>query len=359
MNDGWLPGGAAERVARFPDCRVLVVGDIMLDEYVFGTVGRISPEAPVPVVVVMRDARVPGGAANVALNLAGLRVAVEMAGLVGNDAAGRQVARALRARRIGVSAVVPDPDRPTTVKTRVIAHSQQVVRVDREINALPVRRTQDALLRKVLAALARVDGVVFSDYRKGALSPELIREVTGAARARGLFVAVDPKQSDFGCYRGCTLITPNKMEAQAALGGRELRSDLDVWRGGKELLRKTASQAVLVTRGEEGMTLVERGRKASFHIPALAREVFDVTGAGDTVIGTLAACLAAGASLREAAVLANLAASVVVGEVGTSPITVEKLLRAVRTIEHEGQPGARTPEGGGTFVRPGGTGKPR
>lgn len=335
MHEGWLPESAAERMARFPECRVLVVGDIMLDEYVFGTVGRISPEAPVPVVVVLRDARVPGGAANVALNLAGLRVKVEMAGLVGADAAGMQVARALRARRIGVSAVVSDPDRPTTVKTRVIAHSQQVVRVDREIKGPPSRRTQDALRRRVRAALAGVDGVVFSDYRKGALSLELVREVTAAARARGLFVAVDPKQSDFGCYRGCTLITPNKMEAQAALGGRELRTDLDVWDGGKDLLRKTGAEAILITRGEEGMTLVERGRKASFHVPALAREVFDVTGAGDTVIGTLAACLAAGAPLREAAVLANIAASVVVGEVGTSPITAEKLLHAVRAVEHE------------------------
>jgi rfaE bifunctional protein kinase chain/domain len=327
--------GTEDRVARFPGCRVLVIGDIMLDEYVFGTVGRISPEAPVPVVAVIRDARVPGGAANVAMNLAGLRVEVEMAGLVGSDAAGKYVARVLRGRRIGVSSVLPDPDRATTVKTRVIAHSQQVVRVDREAKAPPSRRTRDALRRKVLAALNRVDGVVFSDYRKGALSLELVREVTDTARRKGLFVAVDPKWSDFSCYRGCTLITPNKTEAQAALGGRELRSDLDVWEGGKALLRKSGAAAVLITRGEEGMTLVERGRKGSFHIPALARQVFDVTGAGDTVIGTLAACLAAGAPMREAAVLANIAASVVVGEVGTSPITREKLLHAVGALERE------------------------
>jgi D-beta-D-heptose 7-phosphate kinase/D-beta-D-heptose 1-phosphate adenosyltransferase len=324
---------------------VLVVGDIMLDEYVFGTVGRISPEAPVPVVAVTRDAKVPGGAANVALNLAGLRAGVEMAGLVGNDAAGKYVARVLRGRRIGVSSIVPDPGRPTTVKTRVIAHSQQVVRVDREMKAPPSRKTQDALLRKVLAALGRVDGVVFSDYRKGTLSLELVREVTGAAREKGLFVAVDPKQSDFTCYRGCTLITPNKMEAQAALGGRELRSDLEVWDAGKELLRKTGASAVLITRGEEGMTLVERGRKGSFHIPAQAREVFDVTGAGDTVIGTLAACLATGAAMRESAMLANIAAGVVVGEVGTSPITAEKLLHAVRVLDRERQAEADGREG--------------
>jgi D-beta-D-heptose 7-phosphate kinase/D-beta-D-heptose 1-phosphate adenosyltransferase len=336
MNDEVFQADVARWIARFPSCRVLVVGDIMLDEYVFGTVGRISPEAPVPVVAVTRDARVPGGAANVALNLSGLKAKVELAGLVGNDTAGKHVTRLLRGRRIGISAVVQDPDRPTTVKTRVIAHSQQVVRVDREKKGPPSPQTHRALLRNVLAVLGEVRGVVFSDYRKGALTPELVREVTRAARRKGLFVAVDPKQTDFAWYRGCTLITPNKMEAQAALGGRELRTDLEVSEGGRELLRRAGAEAILVTRGEEGMTLVERVRKGCFHIPALARQVFDVTGAGDTVIGTLAACLAVGAPMREAAILANIAAGVVVGEVGTSPITAEKLLQAVRAAGQGG-----------------------
>jgi len=321
---------ASRRIERFRSCRILVVGDIMLDEYVFGTVARISPEAPVPVVAVSRDARVPGGAANVARNLSGLKTGVEMAGLVGNDAAGKHVIRLLREQGIGVSSILRDPGRPTTVKTRVVAHNQQVVRVDREKKGPPSRQMQDALLRSVLGMLCGVAGVVFSDYRKGALTPDLVREVTRAARKKGLFVAVDPKQTDFSCYRGCSLITPNKLEAQAALGGRELRSEQDVREGGAQLLRQTRADAVLITRGEEGMTLVERGKRGCFHIPAIARQVFDVTGAGDTVIGTAAACLAAGAPLREAAVLANIAASVVVGEVGTSPITAEKLLRAVR-----------------------------
>jgi D-beta-D-heptose 7-phosphate kinase/D-beta-D-heptose 1-phosphate adenosyltransferase len=335
MSEIAVPGRAGEVMARFPSCRILVVGDIMLDEYVFGTVGRISPEAPVPVVAVTRESKVPGGAANVALNLRGLRVGVELSGLLGGDGAGRFVARMLKARGIGVSAAVVDPDRPTTVKTRVIAHSQQVVRVDREKMGPPSEKTRETLLRKVLASLDGADGVVFSDYRKGTLTRELVFEVTRAARRKGLFVAVDPKRSDFSFYRGCTVITPNKGEAQAALGGRELATDLDVWEAGKELLRAGRSEAVLITRGEEGMTLVERGRNACFHVPAYAREVFDVTGAGDTVIGTLAACLAGGASMREAAVLANVAASVVVGEVGTSPITAEKLLRAVAMRNRE------------------------
>jgi len=344
MSDGAVLSRAGELIGRFPTCRVLVVGDLMLDEFVFGTVGRISPEAPVPVVEVTRDARVPGGAANVARNLAGLRARVELAGLVGNDPAGRDVTRMLKGQRIGVSAVVTDPDRPTSVKTRVIAHSQQVVRVDRERQGPPARKTHDELLRKVLVALEGVDGVVLSDYRKGVLSGELVRGVIAAARRKGIFVAVDPKQIDFSFYGGCSIITPNKGEAQAALGGLEMRDDLEVWEGGKRLLRESRSKAVLITRGEEGMTLVERGRDACFHVPALARQVFDVTGAGDTVIGTLAACLSAGASMREAAVLANVAASVVVGEVGTAPITAEKLLHALRAQELE-----RVAEGDGTI----------
>ncbi len=329
MSDTGILPRAAAVVGRFPSIRVLVIGDIMLDEYVFGTVGRISPEAPVPVVAVTRETKVPGGAANVAFNLRGLGAGVEMAGLLGDDAEGRFVARMLKGKRVGTAAVVVDRCRPTTVKTRVIAHGQQVVRVDRETAESASRSASDILLRRTTAALARVDGVVFSDYRKGALTADLVREVTAEANRKGIFVAVDPKRPDFAFYRGCTVITPNKGEAKAALGGREMETDLDVWAAGKELLRAGRSKAVLITRGDEGMTLVERGRGACFHVPAFARQVFDVTGAGDTVIGTLAACLAAGATMREAAMLANIAASVVVGEVGTSPITAEKLLLAV------------------------------
>ena len=336
MNNQVLSEDAGRLITKFNSCRILVVGDIMLDEYVFGTVGRISPEAPVPVVAVTRDARVPGGAANVALNLSGLNVSVELAGLVGTDSAGRYLTQALRKTGIGVSAVVQDPDRPTTLKTRVIAHGQQVVRVDREKNGPPSRKTRDAMIKRIFALLGKVQGVVLSDYRKGVLSTELVKEVTKAAREKGIFVAVDPKQNDFSWYKGCTIITPNKKEAEAALGGKEFRSDLEVREGGKELVRKAGALAVLVTRGEEGMTLIERGRKDCFHIPAISRQVFDVTGAGDTAIGTLAACLAAGASMRDAAMFANIAAGVVVGEVGTSPITSEKLIQAVRAAKPDG-----------------------
>jgi D-beta-D-heptose 7-phosphate kinase/D-beta-D-heptose 1-phosphate adenosyltransferase len=226
---------------------------------------------------------------------------------------------------------VRDTERPTTLKTRVIAHSQQIVRVDREKSDPSSRKIRDAMLKRIFSLLAKVQGVVLSDYRKGVLSVELVEEIISAARKKGVFVAVDPKQSDFSWYKGCTIITPNKKEAEVALGGKELRSDQEVLDGGKKLLRKTGARAILVTRGEEGMTLVERGRKQCFNVSAIARHVFDVTGAGDTAIGVLSACLAAGASMREAATLANIAAGVVVGEVGTSPISIEKLLHAIRS----------------------------
>ena len=335
MSDDGFLARALGYIGRFPSCRLLVVGDIMLDEYVWGNVGRISPEAPVPVVAVTRDTRGLGGAANVALNIASLGARVQVAGLVGADPAGREVARMLRRHGIGVTGIVVDADRPTTVKTRVIAHQQQIVRVDREKKEPPAEKARETLRNRVLAAVGQVDGVVLSDYRKGALSRELVEDMTAAAKKKGIFVAADPKQNDFSFYRGCTLLTPNRAEAEAALGGRELSGDLDIREGGKVLLRKTGASAILLTRGEEGMSLVERGRRPFFHIPAQARQVFDVTGAGDTVIGTLSTGLGVGASLRDAALLANVAAGVVVGEVGTAPITVEKLIRALRLRERE------------------------
>lgn len=337
MNDGGFTARAFDYLGKFPSCRILVVGDIMLDEYVWGNVARISPEAPVPVVAVTRDTRALGGAGNVAVNLSGLGAAVSLAGLVGADAYGREIVRMLKAHRIGVSRLVIDRNRPTTTKTRVIAHSQQVVRVDREKKDLPDGRARDALRKGVRSAVREVDGVVLSDYRKGALSRELVEDVVLAAKRSGAFVVVDPKRNDFSFYRGCTLITPNKSETEAALGGRELAGDREILEGGKALLRRSGAQAILITRGEEGMSLVERGRRAFFHIPARARQVFDVTGAGDTVIGTLAAGMGAGASLRDAALLANLAAGVVVGEIGTAPITREKLAHALRLQDQEGE----------------------
>ncbi len=330
MNEAGFSARAFGFLGKFPSVRILVVGDIMLDEYIWGEVKRISPEAPVPVVAVTKDTRALGGAGNVAVNVAGLKAKVELAGLIGADSSGREILRILAKRRIGTSGIVQDRNRPTTTKTRVIAHHQQVVRVDREMDDVPDGRAQDALRARVRKAIGNVDGVVISDYLKGALSRELVNDIVIAAGRSGAFVAVDPKRTDVSFYRGCTLITPNRHEAEAALGGRRLPGDMEIWEGGKALIRKSGAKAVLITRGEEGMSLIERGRKAFFHIPAKARQVFDVTGAGDTVIGTVAVAMGAGAPLRDAALLANVAAGVVVGEVGTVPITMEKLSKALR-----------------------------
>lgn len=337
MNDAGFAARSRDLIGRFPSTRILVVGDLMLDEYVWGTVRRISPEAPVPVVAVTRETKSPGGAANVALNIAGLGAQVDVAGIVGEDAPGREIARILKKERVGMVGLVRDGRRPTTVKTRVIAHSQQVVRVDREEPASPGDRPRKALRAAVLGRMNGCAGVVLSDYRKGALCRELVEEIVSRAHDRGIFVTVDPKQTDFTYYRGCTLITPNRSEAEAALGGKELKGDLEIGEGGKTLLRRCGAQAVLITRGEEGMTLVERRSRAVFHIPAIARQVYDVTGAGDTVIGTLAAAIGAGATMREAALMANVAAGVVVGEVGTARITAEKLQRALTNRDRERQ----------------------
>lgn len=350
MNEDGFIDRAFGYIERFPSCRLLVVGDIMLDEYVWGNVKRISPEAPVPVVAVTRDTIALGGAGNVALNVASLGAGVMIAGLVGSDPAGREIAHLLRRQGIDMSGLVTDPSRPTTVKTRVIAHQQQVVRVDREKREPPAERARKELRGRVLEGIRKADGVLLSDYRKGVLSRDLVEDVVAAAKKKGIFVAVDPKQTDFTFYRGCTLITPNRSEAEAALGSHELQGDLDIWEGGKTLLKKTGASAILITRGEDGMSLVERGRRSFFHIPAQGRQVFDVTGAGDTVIGTLATGMGAGAPLRDAALLANVAAGVVVGEMGTAPITVEKLKRALRLREREHEVAleerGRAPQGG-------------
>ncbi len=334
MSDAGILSRAKEVVGRIPSRRILVIGDIVLDEYVFGTVGQIFPDAPEPVVEVAGETKVPGGASSVAFTLRGLGAGVAMAGLLGDDAAGRFVARILKGKRVGTEALIADTDRTTAVKTRVIAHGQLVVRMDREPGTPPSRKASDALLRKALAALAGVHGVVFSGHRKGALTEALVREVTAAANRKGIFVAVDPGRYDFSFYRGCTVITPDKGETQAALGGRELATDLDVWEAGKDLLRASRSKAVLILRGEEGMTLVERGRGACLHIPVIARQAFDIADARDTVIGTLAACLTAGATMREAALFANIAASVV-GDGGAAPITADTFLRAVEMLDSE------------------------
>jgi len=306
--------------------RIAVVGDVMIDHYVWGTVARISPEAPVPVVEVESESTRLGGAANVANNIASLGGRPLLAGVVGDDANGATLRRILDGDGTPSSGIITDPSRPTTIKTRVIAHHQHVVRIDseeqRDIDA-SVRRA----LLQALTAGGPLDGIIIEDYNKGVVVRELIHEVTALARERGIPVTVDPKFNNFFEYRGVTLFKPNKKETEEALG-RTLRSDDDVLAAGRTLLERLNAENVLLTRSEKGMSLFERNGAVT-HIPTRARKVADVSGAGDTVIATLTLMLAAGATTAEAAFLANAAGGVVCGEVGIVPIEPASLAASV------------------------------
>lgn len=307
--------------------RVLVLGDVMLDEFLWGTVGRISPEAPVPVVEVIRHSFHLGGAGNVAHNVRILGGEAVLAGVIGRDVAGDRVRETLEAAGVLSALAVADAARPTTVKTRIVAHHQQVVRADRERADDIPRALEDALLAQVTRVLPGCVALVLSDYQKGVVTPRLMRSVLERARRRRVPVLVDPKVRHFRLYRRVALVTPNQKEAEQATG-IAIRTDRDLRAAGERILKMLGCGAVLVTRGEHGMSLFPAGGRAA-HLPTAAREVFDVTGAGDTVIATVGLALGAGATLAEAAMLANHAAGVVVGKLGTATATPAEVLAAV------------------------------
>jgi D-beta-D-heptose 7-phosphate kinase/D-beta-D-heptose 1-phosphate adenosyltransferase len=328
-------GRARAILAAMRGRRVLVVGDVMLDEFLWGRVSRISPEAPVPVVEVTRESFHVGGAGNVAANVRGLGGEAVLLGLVGKDEAARRVREAVAAAGIEERLVESGTGRPTTVKTRVVAHHQQVVRADRE-DAAEIAGRDGATLRAGLReALRGADAVVVSDYQKGVVTEALLGELVPLARRRRLPVLLDPKRRHFGRYRGVSVITPNQLEAEQATGLR-LSDERAVAEAGRRIIAALRCRAALVTRGEHGLSLFERGRPP-LHVPATAREVFDVTGAGDTVIATLALAVAAGATLAEAAFLANAAAGVVVGKLGTAQATPDEVLAALRERPRRGR----------------------
>jgi D-glycero-beta-D-manno-heptose-7-phosphate kinase len=306
--------------------RVLVLGDVMLDQFLWGRVARISPEAPVPVVEVGSETFHLGGAANVAGNVRALGGQAVVAGVVGDDGAGARVRAVLAEAGIEDALSVAEGARPTTVKTRIIAHHQQVVRADRESSEPVSGALERALIDRVRAALPSCGAVILSDYHKGVVTAAVMKSVTALARRRGVPVLVDPKVAHFALYRGVALVTPNQAEAEQATGVR-IRSAADVLAAGEAILRRLRCDAALITRGEQGMSLFEPGRRP-LHIATAAREVFDVTGAGDTVIATIGLARCAGATLPEAARLANLAAGIVVGKVGTATAGPDEVLAA-------------------------------
>ena len=311
-NDGEGDG----QPAKLRGAKVLVVGDVMLDRYWFGEVARISPEAPVPVVRIDRVEERPGGAANVARNVAALGAQVSLLSVVGRDEAGTRLRQLLRSERIGAKLQV-DAGVPTTIKLRVIGRRQQLVRIDFE--TAPGHEALASKLRDFRRLLPGTDAVILSDYGKGGLTH--IVKMLNMARAAGKPVLVDPKGEDYSRYRGASLITPNRAEFREVAGS--WKSEGELTRKAKELLRRLSIGALLLTRSEEGMTLYTR--ESRFHVPAQAREVYDVSGAGDTVIGTAAVMLASGASLEESVRVANRAAGIVVGKFGTAVVQPHEL----------------------------------
>ncbi|MBI3321848.1 MAG: D-glycero-beta-D-manno-heptose-7-phosphate kinase [Candidatus Omnitrophica bacterium] len=307
---------------RFPRARILVVGDLMLDEFVWGKVNRISPEAPVPVVWVQSESIMPGGAANVANNIAALGGQVTAVGVIGEDRWGELLLSELASRRIRTDGILKGR-RPTTVKTRVIAHHQQVVRVDREHREPLPNGTLERLLAIITDRIEGVDAVVIEDYGKGVVTRQLLEVVIPLARSHRKIITVDPKEEHVDLYRGVTALTPNRAEAGEAVGW-ELETEADVRRAGLKLLQRLACDGVLITLGEDGMRLFEQGGR-DIDIPTVAQEVFDVAGAGDTVIATFTLALASGATMEQAARIANQAAGIVVGKLGVAVATPEEL----------------------------------
>jgi len=314
-------------IDRFPQASVLVVGDLILDHYVMGRVSRISPEAPVPVVHVESETRRPGGAANVFNNILALGGKADLCGVIGADESGRLLLKELSGKRSGRGGVVIDHDRPTTRKSRVIAHNQQIVRYDIESRQELKAPLQRKILRYVESRLREISCLVVSDYAKGVITSALMSELTRLAALRRIAVVVDPKVEHFGYYKGVTVITPNHLEATQAAGVHG-DDDQTIDQAGTVIRQRLGCQSVLITRGEKGMSLYE-GNGSSWHLPTKARQVYDVTGAGDTVVGTLALALSTGAGMRESAMLANYAAGIVVGMVGTATVTPKQLAEAL------------------------------
>jgi D-beta-D-heptose 7-phosphate kinase/D-beta-D-heptose 1-phosphate adenosyltransferase len=307
---------------------VLVVGDVMSDEYIWGKVTRISPEAPIPVVQVTGETHRPGGAANVAHNLHILGAKVVLVGIIGADLVGKRLNSLLNEKGIDTRGLVVDRDRPTIQKTRVMAQHQQVVRIDRERQAEISGAVFHQILEHAQAAIGGADAVLLSDYAKGLLTPKLVSEVVVLAKKHKKIVTVDPKPSNIQSFKGVTLIKPNQHEAEMATG-MAITSPETLVAVSKKLADMLECQAVLISRGEEGMSLYERGAEI-YHVPHEAKEVFDVSGAGDTVIATATLGLAAGGSFQESAKLANYAAGIVVGEVGVATVTTTEIEMAIK-----------------------------
>ncbi|HVC62505.1 MAG TPA: D-glycero-beta-D-manno-heptose-7-phosphate kinase [Acetobacteraceae bacterium] len=317
----------ADRVRQFPNARVVVLGDVILDRYVTGSAHRLSPEAPIPVLRPSANRSTLGGAANVALNIATLGGQTLLIGVIGDDAAGAEMTRLVEAADGVACQLVVAPGRPTTAKTRFMAGSHQLLRLDEETTEPLPAEIAATLLARFDAALDWADVVVLSDYAKGVLGDAVLAAILVRTKARGCLVVADPKRDDFAAYRGAAILTPNEHEVRLATR-IDAEHDTEADHAGRAALDATGGQAVLVTRSARGLTLVRRDCPA-LHLPARAREVADVSGAGDTLVAALAVALGAGASLPDAATLANLTAGISVGKQGTATVSRQELLGAL------------------------------
>jgi len=313
-----------ELIKNFKDAKVLVVGDLILDEFMWGEVSRISPEAPVPVVWVKNESFMPGGASNVANNIRSLGAGVYLVGVIGDDDRGAILKGELEQKGINTDGVFVDPSRPTTLKTRVVAHHQQVVRIDKE----KIDHIGGNMISKIIAYIENImkdiDAVIIEDYGKGVITPSLLSKIVPAAKASRKIIAVDPKEEHFKYYRGISVITPNNHEAAKAVGF-EIKDETTLKKAGQVLLDKIKCKIALITLGENGMAVFQKGKPMT-HIPTVAQEVFDVSGAGDTVIASYTLSLASGLDPIQSAYIANYAAGIVVGKVGIAVVTPEELL---------------------------------
>ena len=316
----------------FQDKKIVVVGDLMLDHYIWGSVAKISPEAPVPVVDVQKESYRFGGAANVINNLKNLGADVFPIGVLGQDRGGELLINLFQKEDLSVEGLICAPQRTTTIKTRIIAHNQHVVRIDREIKSAIQAKIQKKIIDLLKTHLNDADGLILEDYNKGLLTPALIEKIIKLARDKDIRIMVDPKFDNFFAYKNTTLFKPNRKEIADKLGVT-LKTKENIIAAGKKLQQRLHCQAVLITLGEEGMILFDT-EEEPLTISTKAVKVHDVSGAGDTVIATLAVAVAAGANFREAASIANYAAGIVCGEVGIVPVNFNHLLDIMLQTVH-------------------------
>lgn len=330
-------------IHKFNQAKVLVVGDLILDEYIYGSVDRISPEAPVPVVWANKRSFVPGGTANVANNISSFGSKVSLLGVTGDDANSKILVNELKKRKINVQGIFTEKNRHTTVKTRILAGHQQVVRVDWEHTHDLPQELNAKILKYIEKNIRSFDAIIIEDYGKGVINVALLKDLISLAKANKKIITVDPKEENFRYYHGVTAITPNRKELENAIRNLKIQdtanrfrintdklfTDKDVDLAAREILEYLNLDSILVTLGEHGMKLLEKGGRLT-HIPTQAQEVFDVSGAGDTVIGTFTLALCAGASKLEAAHIANFAAGIVVGKLGTAVTNIKELIEGIK-----------------------------